>query len=92
MLSHIGLASNKALSSFAALLNYHPMRMEQHCSPFLIQFWTNGVLNTFRSSFDLRHVSKILGSMVSKATLSVQNEESGKLFVHGCRNVIVYFH
>ena len=34
---------NKALQSFAAAWNHHPMRTERHWSPF--QMWTNGVLD-----------------------------------------------
>ena len=33
---------NKALPSFAAAWNHHPMRTERHWSPF--QMWANGVL------------------------------------------------
>jgi len=34
---------NKALQSFSAAWNHHPMRTERHWSPF--QMWTNGVLD-----------------------------------------------
>ena len=57
---------NKALQSFAAARNHHPMRTERHWSPF--QMWTNGVL-------DIRNHSLVGISDIAESGGDVDNLE-----------------